>query len=174
MTLYQFPTIVAGDRMLTSTFTNLEQQFILKGNNTSRTNNTLADDPDLSFPVVANGIYLVEFGIYYDGLSAANITTRWDTPSGSTGLRGVMGPGSTAVDAGADNISGRFGVHGFGTSVTYSCARNGSNQQWAWESAVVAVGTTAGAVALIWAQATTNATATVVASNSWGRCARLA
>lgn len=173
MTQYQYPTIAAGDRVVTSTLTALENQYILKGTTTPITNNTLVDDPDLTFAVVANGVYFIEFGIYYNGLSAANITTQWDTPSGSSGLRNVIGPGSTAVDANADNISGRFGVHGFGTSVTYSCARNGSNQQWAYESCVVSVGSTAGSVTLKWAQATTNATATNVTANSWARCARL-
>ncbi len=174
MTQYNFPTVTAGDEIVSSTFTNIETTFILKGNTTPKVNNTLALDPDLTFSVSANGIYMVEFGIYYNGLSAANLTTQWDTPSGSSGLRGVVGPGSTAVDGSADNISGRFGAHGFGTSVTYSCARNGANQQWAYESGVVVVGSVDGAVTLKWAQATTNATATNVTGNAWGRMAKLA
>lgn len=176
MTLYQFPAITAGDRVVTSTLTNLETMYVVKGTNTSRTNNTLADDPDLTFPLVANGIYLIEWTVYYDGLSGANgnINTQWTTPSGSSGLKAVLGPGSTAVDASADNISARFGVHGYATTITYSCARNGTNQQAFYENSVLTMGTTAGSATLKWAQATTNATAVVVTGNSWGRAARLA
>jgi hypothetical protein len=172
MTLYQVPLITAGSRAVASAIG--VTQLISKVNSTTRTSNvTITDDPDLSFPVVSGGIYLVEWGIYYSGLTAASINTQWDVPSGSSGLKAVLGPGSSASDSNADNISGRFGVHGYTTSIKYSCARNGTNQQFATENSVVTAGST-GNIALMWAQAVSNATGTVVSGNSWGRCTRMA
>jgi hypothetical protein len=175
VTLYQYPAIAAGATITSSLLTGLQMQFIKKGNTTSRTSTTsVTDDPDLVFPVVANAIYFVEWGIYYDGLTAGSINTQWDVPSGASGLKAVFGPGSSASDGSADNISMRCGVHGYTTSIKYSCARNSTNQQFAMENSVITIGSTAGNVALAWAQATSNGTATEVQSGSWGRCLRLA
>lgn len=177
MTLYQYPIIAAGKKLTAAMATGMETRFILKGSDLDRASTTtLTDDPDLTFTVAANSKYVIEFGIYYGGLSAADFKTAWNTPAGVSGLKQVLGPGSASGDEGnANNITARFGVHGFGTSITYNCSRNATGSiQAAYEMAVLTTSGTAGSVTLQWAQATSNATADRLAGASWARATQIA
>lgn len=139
---------------------------------TDRTSTTtLADDPDLTMQLAASAVYVVEFGLFVgsgDGL----IKTAWTVPSGATGLKGGHGPGSAATAAGADNISGRFGSHNFGTTLTYGRRDLFSNLLYAIESGTV-ITTTAGTLALAWAQSASNATPARMGLGSWMRVTRI-
>jgi hypothetical protein len=135
---------------------------------------TFAADPVLQASLAANAVYLVEVYLNYGALAAADIKTQWTAPAGATGNRAVMGPGSTAANASADNISMRSGVHSFTTSVTYSGVRDSqSNLSIATETSIVTT-TTAGTLSLDWAQVTSNATGSRMGAGSWMRVTRLA
>jgi hypothetical protein len=169
-----YPTISAGQRITGALLQALTTQAAVKSSATSRVTSTVVNDPDLQFPVVAGGLYLVEFGVSYSGIIAGSLRTQWGVPSGTSGVRMCHGPGSTTNNADADNITGRFGGHQFTTPVTYSCARNStSNTQALTETCYITVGSTAGNIVFQWGQATTNATATTVGIPSWGRCTRI-
>ena len=171
-----YPTIGVGTRVTSTLLTSMQPNWYLKAANTTRTSTTtVADDPDLSVAVEANGIYYVKFEIKFEGLAAADFKTQWSVPSGATGNRNVNGPGSTAADSNADNLSSKWGVHGLATAVTYNCARDSASlQQWCQEWAVITVGATAGNVSLAWAQGTSNATGTVVVAGSLATTWRIA
>lgn len=177
MATYQFPTILAGMSLTAALATQMERIMVVKPSDTDRASTTtLTDDPDLTVPVVANGVYFVEFGILYGGPTAADFKTAWSTPAGSSGLKAVLGPGSASGDdANANNITGRFGVHGLTTAIVYNCSRNGTGSiQGALENAVITVGGSAGNVTLQWAQNSSNVTADRVAGKSWARAIQLA
>lgn len=133
---------------------------------------TLADDPDLTMVLPANSVNLVEFNLFVGGPSNGLMVTQWTTPGDASGLKGVQGPGSAATDSAADNISGRFGSHGFGTSITYGRRNVATNLLYAVETGVVST-TTGGTCAITWAQSLSNATATRMGVSSWMRVTRL-
>jgi hypothetical protein len=142
-----------------------------KPGNTDRTSTTtLSNDPDLAMNVAANATYCVEFHILYGGV--APLKTIWSVPSGATGLKGCQGPATSAT--GEDTLSMRSGSHNFATSITYGCRSTApSNLNYAHEIGTVTV-TTAGVIALSWAQNATNTTANRVGAASWMRITRIA
>lgn len=131
----------------------------------------LAVDSDLQISLEANAVYDVKMYIHYAAISAAGFQTDWSVPTGATGNRWALGAGSTQVAS--DNVSGRWGVHTFATACEYGDRASATNQLGALEQAVVTT-TNAGILALRWAQATSNATATRVAAGSYLTARRLA
>lgn len=150
--------------------------YIWKPADTSRASITaITDDPDLKMPVEANTKYFVEFFISCAGLEAADITTQWSVPAGADGFRRALGPASTAgVSANADGITVRLGIHQITTTCTYNMPRNDNTLfSQIQEVGVINVGATAGFVTFRWAQAVSNATATKVTKDSFGRATRI-
>jgi hypothetical protein len=149
-------------------------RHVYKTNPTDRlSTTTFADDPDLTMQLSPNSVNLIEFHLFVGGPSGGLMVTQWTTPADASGLKGVQGPGSAATDNSADNITGRFGSHGFGTTITYG--RRGSantNLLYAVESGVLTT-TTGGTCAVAWAQALSTATATRMGVSSWMRVTRL-
>jgi len=171
----QYPVIAAGERVNAALLRSMMGEFVLKPADTTKTNNTMADDPHLTTgDLVAGATYWVEFRLGCSGLLAADIKLAWTVPASSTGLRFVDGPGSSANDASADNIAMRAGGHGFATAIAYSGVRNGSNQFRVYEDGWITLAGTSGPVTLSWAQNTTDATASRVAAGSLLRWWRLA
>lgn len=171
-----YPDIAAGDDITVDLLQAMIPQHFYKTANTDRTSTTtFADDPDLTCELEANSVYFVEMFLCYAALDAADIKTEWTVPTGATGVKSCMGPASDAVaETNANSIEGRWGVHGFGTDVTYGAPRNSaSNLQYAQENGVVTT-TNAGTLALAWAQNTSNGTATRMGSGSYMRVTRLA
>lgn len=149
--------------------------YTTKTSNTARASTTtVTSDPDLFLPLEENGKYFVEIFGSVSGLAAADFKTQWSVPSGVTGLRRVLGPGSGAANESfGDNQLLRLGVHQFSTDVVYNMSRNASgNQMQIQEVGVVNVGATAGSVALAWAQGTSNATASTLHGDSFMRATR--
>lgn len=165
----QYPTILAGQRITASLLQGMLPQVATKAANTDRSaTTTLADDPDLTLPLAANAVYLVVMRIYFatpTGGGAPLFKTAWDVPAGTTGNRTCTGPGSTASDSGADNMVGHYGVHNPPTAVTYGGRNSSTNLAIATETAVLTT-TTAGNVALQWAQATSSASPVRVGTGS--------
>jgi hypothetical protein len=96
-------------------------------------------------------------------------------PTGTTGNREVIGPGSTnAANTNADASTIRIAVHGYATVVNYTNPRNSTTLQvWSEEKAIVSVGSTAGNVTLMWGQWTANATGSLINANSYVKYRRI-
>jgi hypothetical protein len=170
-----YPVWEVGDLVTADGLTAMQPDFTYKSTATSRTNNTMTDDPDLVTPTLAaNASYFVEFGIRYASAGlATGFRTAWTMPAGvTTANRDVVGIGSTQTDS--DNAGARSGVHAYtSTIITYGTRNNNTLQIKAYETSTVFMGATAGTIALSWAQVTTGATATTVAAGSWVRVTRI-
>lgn len=168
--------IVAIDARLSKIESTLSN-YVRKTTNTTRASTiVVADDPDLKLWLEANSSYFVEFFITTGSLAAEDLKTAWSVPSGTTTAnRRVFGPGSGALDTGADNVAMRAGTHAFATNVTYNGVRNSvGNQYQVQEIAIVTTGATAGYATFQWSQGTTGATGTVVYAESFGRATKVA
>jgi len=180
----KYPPTPAGTRIDAALLQSMLPEYVVKATDTDRTNTTtMSADPDLTAPVEANAVYCVEFYIYYGGAynadSAADgdFVTSWSTPSGTTGLKSVIGPGTNAAASSlAHTVNAvRLGVHQLATNVQYACVRNATNLlQLAYEQAIITTGATPGNVTLQWAQESSSATATRVSAGSFMRLTRMA
>lgn len=171
-----YPNYTAGQRLTAADLIAGQFLVVTKTVSTDRTSTTtFADDPDLSFDLVANSVYTIEFYMSYAG-NAGLMSTKWTVPDGATGNRTAMGPGSDATDSQADNMENHSGVHGYSTVVTYGnrLGSTGSslNQSFALETSLITV-TTAGTCAVSWTQGTSNSNATRMAAGSWARALRI-
>lgn len=145
-----------------------------KPGNTDRPSTTaLVADPHLTVQLQANAKYLVEYHLYYAALSAAAFKTAWGVPAGAAGNRSVLGPGSSATNANADDMSVRSGVYAPAAAVVYGTRNHATNLVHAVESGIITT-TSAGTLALSWAQSVSNATATRLAAGSYVQVTRLA
>lgn len=169
-----WPNYTGGQRLTAADLQAGQFIIVTKTANTDRANTTtLADDPDLQFLVAESAVYAIEFRLHFAATTTAGFKTAWDVPSGAAGNKGVQGPGSSATDTAANNISMRSGVHGFTTTVTYGSRNSATNQCLAYEESLITT-SAGGTLALQWAQNTSNATATRLAAGSWARCLRIA
>lgn len=171
----QFPDIGASEDFTVEMLRQMIPNYVIKSGSESATSDaTINNDSDLILPVEANATYHVKFNVFAAAVTASDIKTAWSVPAGTGGLRKVSGPGSTAAEGSADNISGRYGVHGFTTEITYSGVRNNNTLQfWIMEEALAIVSSTAGNITFQWSQATSGATATIVYA-SWAEYRRIA
>ncbi|MFH9425977.1 hypothetical protein [Streptomyces sp. NPDC017529] len=153
--------------------------IITKTGSTDRTSTTTRTaDPDLTISLAASATYTVEFNLLLGGSQFALVVTEWLVPSGATGLKGVMGPASSATNTTAGNINAdgilmRSGAHGFGTAVTYGRRDINTNLVFAQEIGTVTT-TSAGTLSLAWAQSTSSTTFNRVGAGSWMRVTRIA
>jgi len=124
---------------------------------------TLNDDLQLRFTLIANEDYEVAFYVMATGLGG-NIKTAWKVPSGTTGLKQVLGPAETQNNR--DSALMRTGNHGFNTEIKYGLGSLGlySGIQ---ERAIVRVGATGGEIVFQHAQATSHADLTTVRTDSY-------
>ncbi|MFI7014158.1 hypothetical protein [Streptomyces sp. NPDC050164] len=170
----KYPATPPGTTIRAKLLASMLPDEVYKTSETTRASNTtLTDDPDLQFALEANATYFVEFHVRYACLSAAGFRVQFNVPSGASGNYGVQGLCSTVSDA-AGCGDARFGVHNFSTITTFGDRDSASNQVLAVVEALITTGSTAGTVALAWAQETSNATATKVAAGSYGRLKRVA
>lgn len=160
-----YPSITAGQEITSTLLTSMLPDIVYKTANEDRSaTTTLADDTELTTTLEASAVYHVTFYLHYAALDAAKIKTAWTVPSGASGLRSATGAGSASTDATAATTS-RFGVHAFTTTVTYGTRSSATNQCVAIEEGVVTT-TSAGTLAIQWAQDASNATATRVGAGS--------
>jgi hypothetical protein len=146
---------------------------VIKESETTRSNTTtLTDDPDLQIALEANASYHVAFYIHYSSTAAAGFKTAWSVPPGAAGLRACWGVDTAPTNTTNPTGDGRWGVHAFATETSYG-TRNGSSQVMAWETGDVNT-SSAGVLALQWAQTTSNAGTTRVAGRSYMRVERIA
>nr|WSX25601.1 hypothetical protein OG690_37925 [Streptomyces tubercidicus] len=153
--------------------------LVSKPSNTDRTSTTTRTaDPHLTVSLLANATYIVEFHLYVGGSTFALVVTEWLVPSGATGLKGGIGPASSATEGtagnnNADGVAMRAGSHNFGTTLTYGRRNVNTNLCYAIETGTVTT-TSAGTLALAWAQSTSSTTFNRVGLGSWMRVVRIA
>jgi hypothetical protein len=170
-----YPAIAGGDDITADLLASMLPMFTVKSSATTRTSTTtLADDPELTLTLAANAKYFVELFLCYGAINAEKFKTAWKVPSGVTGTRFVMGPGSSANQGSMDNVSMRAGAHLFTTAVTYGTRDDNTGGCLAEEKAVIITGASSGTFALQWAQATSGSTGTSLFESSFMRVTRLA
>jgi hypothetical protein len=177
----QYPTIYAGQRLTGTLLRSMMPDIIVKNTNEDRASTTtLANDSDLVATLEANAVYHVTMYIHFAALDAAQFQTQWALPTGASGNRSANGAAYELASSGAATAQAanggyhRSGVHGFGTAVRYGTRASATNQALAIEEGVVTTSSTAGTIALMWAQFTSNATATRVGAGSSMHIRRLA
>ncbi|MGW5429946.1 hypothetical protein ACWET9_22450 [Streptomyces sp. NPDC004059] len=167
-----YPTIYAGQKITGSLLQSMLPNVIYKTTSEDRqATTTLTADSDLQVALDANAVYHVTMYIHYATPTAAGFQTDWSVPSGASGGRSSLGNGSSQHDY--QNVPGNFGVHNFNTSVTHGDRASSTNQLILLEEGLVTT-TTAGTLALRWAQVVSTAANTRVGSNSVMYVRRLA
>lgn len=175
----RYPALYAGERPTADLLLPMIPDVYYKVGNTDRSaTTTLADDPDLTTTVEANAVYHVTCYIHFAALDAAQIQTAWTVPAGATGNRSAFGAafqlaGGANTAVAADGGYHRSGCHGYATPVRYGSRNNSVFQCLALEESIVTT-SSAGTLALQWAQAVSNAGATRVAAGSSLHVRRLA
>jgi hypothetical protein len=166
----QYPVITAGSKITADLLNSMMPNYLIKPGDTTRASTiTNTNDPDLVVPVVANGVYDIEFNIIFGALQAAGIRTAWATPTGTVGLKRSLGPGSVNVaETNANTTEMRWSVVTATTQLGYTDPRNAvASLSHIIERGLITVGSTAGSVALTWSQNVSSATGTVVSANSY-------
>ncbi len=136
---------------------------------TRNTNTTLADDPDLIFPVHPNEAYLFRGTVWYLTSAAADFKFTLSGPASPASVRikrHVIIPGGTAYS----NIAITTAFGGAGIAVVATPGGDGLIEFHGG----VTVGATAGNVAFSWAQNTSDAGPTTVLRGSYLEWARVA
>ena len=158
----QFPTILPGMDYVASLIQSLAPFTAWKEVDLPRSNTTtLANDGDLTVPVVANGRYIFLALLFATSaaISTADLKVAFTWPSGGAGKWGSAGlaTGSAVPNWNAartsSGASSAFGV-------------NGATPTWALLGGTLLNGATPGSLTVQWAQNTSNATATTLQANS--------
>lgn len=135
---------------------------ISKSSDTARnTTTSLADDPDLLFPVEAYGFYRFKFVVYYDTSTAADFKFDVNGPASPTLVQietRTISPGATAYG----NIALKTA---FAFSAVALTETSGTNGKLTIEG-ILQNGANAGNVSLRWAQNTSNGSDTKVRAGS--------
>lgn len=164
-----FPTFYAGQKLTAALMASTQPYTIYKTADESVTSSTtLQDDNHLVLPLLASATYVVEGGLYYDGVfNAGNLKLTWSLPASATIYWSANGPatGGAAAFASQAVTSGNITVGTYGT---------GGSKTTASISALVTTAGTAGNMQLRWAQDASNATATTIYAKSWLRAIRIA
>lgn len=175
----RYPTIYAGQRITGLLLQSMMPDVIVKGTTEDRTSTTtLTNDAELTATLEANAVYHIIFYIHFAALDVSEFQSQWAVPAGASGLRSTQGAayqlaGGAATVAAADGGYHRSGVHGYATSVRYGTRNNASNQVLVQEESVMTT-VSSGTVALMWAQAVSNASVTRVGAGSSLHIRRLA
>jgi hypothetical protein len=154
----QFPVILAGTDYTAALIQSIVPWTAWKAADTPRSNTTtLANDPDLTVPVVANGSYLFLCLLFATGaaISTGDLKAAFAWPSGGSGKWGSAGfaTGSAVPNWNAARTT-------TATSVPFGV--NGASSSWMLLGGMLLNGATPGSLTLQWAQNTSNATATTL------------
>lgn len=141
-----------------------------KTGDTSRTNNTITADPELTIPVVANAVYELEGMLFITSASLTpDVSIQMDGPASSAGLWQSIAPPTAAT---TDDSTVRTIANSYGSPRTYGLQT--ASQIFGFPiNGMLETAGTAGNFVLSWAQATTNATATTMKTYSWIRLTRV-
>ncbi|MCX4993860.1 hypothetical protein [Streptomyces longwoodensis] len=142
-----------------------------KSSSTPRASTTvMANDPHLAIAVVP-GTYKVDAFLMYDGDPTADLKLGWSAPAGTTGAwwPGAMDNSGTTLTA-----VQRWGALSDITASTIAVGAIGAGTIIACRPVGTVIVTTAGTLALAWAQGTSSATATNLRGQSTLELRRIA
>ncbi|BBC35298.1 hypothetical protein SGFS_065920 [Streptomyces graminofaciens] len=173
MAAESYPTPQAGQRATASLLRAMLPQTVRKMADEPRSaTTTFADDTHLTFAVEANAVYRMNGAIKYFADPTPDIKVQFTTPTGTLGEWWWLMPGSTTAATGTTGYSIRTETNdvtgsrtGYGTSDSTMFTPIGG----LWR-----VGSTAGSITMQWAQNTSNATATVLYTDSYLEFRRIA
>jgi hypothetical protein len=148
-------------------------QTVRKTADTSRSaTTTFADDDHLVFAAEASAVYTMVGWIKYFASNTPDIKVQFSVPSGCLGEWAWLMPGSGTLAAGTAGYSIRTDTNdvsgsrtGYGTS---------DSNMFTPMSGLFRMSSTAGNITLQWAQNTSDATATVMYTDSWLQFTRIA
>lgn len=168
-----YPTYAAGQRITASLLRSAQPQIVRKTADTSRSaTTTYADDDHLVFAAEANAVYSMWGWLKYFTDPTPDLKVQIVVPAGCLGEWAWNMPGSTTAGGGTVGYSIRtesndvnVGRTGYGTSDTQHNTPLGG---------LFRMGSTAGNIAVQWAQNTSNATATILYTDSWMAFQRIA
>lgn len=168
-----YPQPLAGQKITASLLRSMLPQIVRKTADTSRSATTTYEaDPHLVFPAEAGAVYVMWGWVKYFASTTPDIKIRFTVPTGCLGEWAWIMPGSgTGASATAgysirtDTNDVGAGRTGYGTSDT---------QQMTPMGALFRMSTTAGNISLEWAQNTSDATASVLYTDSWLAFQRIA
>jgi hypothetical protein len=166
-----FNTITAGMTLTPARLNALYSvSLAVKTSTTARTSTTtLADDPDLQLPVLANAIYEYHGQCRYDGDAAADIKVAHVGPSGAT--MSYHNVAQTVTAAAQTDIQTQAAMN-ITTAYSFGCRGAGSLFVLDFHGILV-IGGTAGTFKLQFAQNTSSGTATNLFANSFMRLTRV-
>lgn len=133
--------------------------YVAKASATTRNSTTtMADDPDLTFPVAADSLYAVEMTVTYNSGTTPDFKHLWSLPSGAT-LDGMLIHqalgGTNTIDAAY--VAAAVSSQGTGGDISL------------WASFTIDTAGTAGSATFQWAQVNSDAGDTTVNAGSWVR-----
>jgi hypothetical protein len=168
-----YPTPLAGQRLTASLLRSMQPQTVRKtADETRSATTTLADDTHLVFAAEANAVYTMAGWIKFFADPTPDIKIQFSVPSGCLGEWGWLMPGSGTGAAGTGGYSIRTETNdvssfrtGYGTSDT---------SQFTPMAGLFRMSTTAGNIALQWAQNTSSATVTGLYTDSFLTFQRIA
>ncbi|MEI5100286.1 hypothetical protein RB200_19385 [Streptomyces sp. PmtG] len=168
-----YPTPLAGQRATATLLRSMQPQTVRKTADESRAaTTTFLDDTHLVFPAEAAAVYTMVGWIKYFADPTPDIKMQFAVPSGCLGEWAWLMPGSGTAAGATTGYSIRTETNdvasfrtGYGTSDT---------TQFTPVSGLFRMSTTAGNISLQWAQNTSNATATVLYTDSWLTFLRIA
>jgi hypothetical protein len=169
-----YPTPLAGQRITAALLRSMLPQVARKTADTSRSaTTTTTADPHLTFEVEASGVYIWEGWLKYFADPAADLTIDFTVPSGSLGEWNGFAAGSgTAGVAVTTGYSIRTESNDVSQARNYYGTTDGVHGVIL--HGLLRVSSTAGTFSLDWAQGTSNATGTVLYTDSWLRLQRIA
>ena len=168
-----YPVPAAGQRLRASLLRSMQPQTVRKTADTSRSATTTYEaDPHLVFAAEANAVYTVVGWVKYFASTTPDIKIRFTVPTDCLGEWGWLMPGSATAGTGTTGYSIRTetndvgaGRTGYGTS---------DSQHMTPVGGLFRMSSTAGNISLEWAQNTSDATATVLYTDSWLTFQRIA
>ncbi|MFJ4617431.1 hypothetical protein [Streptomyces sp. NPDC088812] len=167
-----WPNLYAGQRATADLLTSMLPLHAAKASSTSRASTTtISADPDLQLPVEANAQYLIHFYFRISGNAAGDMDIQLTTPAGCTGSYSVTGrlAGASAGDGDARTSTRTT----FNVETLYSTPSTAAAQANHGAGRLI-TGATAGTLSVDWAQNVSNATASVMESDSWMELRRIA
>ena len=174
----RYPTLAGGQRITASLLRSMLPQTARKTADTSITASaTTVADPHLQFEVEANGVYIWNAMIVYDGHIDGDLNVDFTAPSGSAGEWGGAGAGRPVTGASATptlridtaGVSGyliRTETSDVSAARSYGCLGVGTTLSLLL-AGVLRVGSTGGTFSLDWAQQASHATATTLYTDSY-------
>lgn len=157
---------IIGDMNVTGSFTGtglFVPRVIRKTADTSRSSTTVVTaDPELTFAVEANSIYYVELFVLYGGDTAADFRSNWVHPTGTSGLRWVIGQGIGATSR--DEATVRIGAYGLTSELSFGATTTGNFN--GLQERLYFTTDIAGTLSYRWSQSASNAIATTVKAGS--------